>query len=128
MAPVRALGIDVETVEPREIDWCEDYFVTREMDAVRASGGLRDRVVATIWSAKESVVKALGVGLRMDLREIEVRGPIDWSSSWTSANDWVALDVQSKYLAKSGNVVSAYAMQADPYVLTAVVISGPQAP
>jgi hypothetical protein len=38
-----------------------------------ANGEERDEVVARIWSAKEAVLKLLGLGLRLDTRGIAVR-------------------------------------------------------
>jgi 4'-phosphopantetheinyl transferase len=66
------LGCDVETVEPRSEEFVRDYFTAEEgrwILAAGADGGLR---VNLLWSAKESALKALGEGLRMDTRSVEV--------------------------------------------------------
>ena len=60
-----ALGCDLELIEPRSAGFLADYFTADEQELVaRASPADRDRVVNLLWSAKESVLKALGVGLR----------------------------------------------------------------
>jgi 4'-phosphopantetheinyl transferase len=64
------LGADLEAVEPRSDAFVRDYFTRKEIAAVAA--GERDLVANLIWSAKESALKALGVGLTMDTRAVEV--------------------------------------------------------
>ncbi len=88
--PAERLGVDLETIEPRSEGWYGDYFVEQEMADVRdtAMGLERDTAVARIWSAKESVLKLLGVGLRMDTRLIRVGRPAARSSE---ASDWSPL-------------------------------------
>ncbi len=62
-------GIDVESVEERDPSFIRDYFT----DAERAATKGRDpaHLFTSIWAVKEAVVKALGIGARVDLREIE---------------------------------------------------------
>ena len=67
------LGCDLELVEPRTPAFLADYFTTEEQAMVAASDlSERDRLAALLWSAKESALKALRVGLRIDTRCIEV--------------------------------------------------------
>jgi 4'-phosphopantetheinyl transferase len=66
-------GCDLELVEPRSPAFVEDWFTPRERSAVDgAAPGDRDELVTLIWSAKESVLKALHTGLRVDVRRVEV--------------------------------------------------------
>jgi len=119
-----SLGIDLETIEPRGADWCADYFVAHEMDAVRAADNDRDRVVATIWSAKESAIKALGLGLRLDLRRIEVKLPFaHCACSAGTLEGWAPLEVDARPEIGLGNGVRAFSMHCPDYVLTAVVLT-----
>jgi len=70
----KALGADLEAVEPRSDAFVRDYFTRREIAAVEA--GERDLLANLIWSAKESALKALGAGLTLDTRAVEVElGP-----------------------------------------------------
>src|SRR5579863_5646226 len=58
-------GCDLEAIEPRSEAFVADYLTLEEQATVRKSSSLhRARVVALIWSAKESALKALRVGLR----------------------------------------------------------------
>jgi len=77
------LGIDLEAIEPRSPGLVRDFFTEAEAAWV-ATAKDRDAAIALIWSAKEAALKALGVGLRIDTREIEVRpdGRSDRGSGW----------------------------------------------
>jgi phosphopantetheinyl transferase len=66
------IGADLETIEPRALALVRQFFTDGEAALVAASGQARDEVVARIWSAKEAVLKLLGLGLRLDTRAIEV--------------------------------------------------------
>jgi 4'-phosphopantetheinyl transferase len=66
-----ALGCDLETIEPRSDGFLADYFTPEEQALVaRASGAERFRLLALLWSAKESALKALRTGLRRDTRSV----------------------------------------------------------
>lgn len=68
-----ALGCDVEEVEPRSEAFVADYFSAHEQALVAQSrAGDRARLVALLWSAKESALKALHAGLRLDTRSVVV--------------------------------------------------------
>jgi 4'-phosphopantetheinyl transferase len=67
------LGCDLEVVEPRSDAFVADYFTAEEQEVVRqASAADRFAVISLIWSAKESALKALNAGLRMDTRRLSV--------------------------------------------------------
>lgn len=71
--PYVALGCDLEVVEPRSAAFVSDYFTVAEQSLLGAVAPVdQPRVVALLWSAKESVLKALGVGLRLDTRRLQV--------------------------------------------------------
>lgn len=66
-------GCDLELVEPRSPALARDFFTPAELALVAGAGpGGRDLAVALVWSAKESALKALRQGLRLDTREVEV--------------------------------------------------------
>jgi 4'-phosphopantetheinyl transferase len=84
IAPAGArVGCDVEKVEPRCGSFLTDYFTAAEQRLVAQTPVAdRDRVLTLLWSAKESVLKALGCGLRADTRSVEVNpaAPVgEWS-------------------------------------------------
>ncbi len=63
------LGCDLEMIEPRSDAFIADYFTAEEQALVaRSSAAARPRLVTLLWSAKESALKALRVGLRLDTR------------------------------------------------------------
>ena len=65
------MGCDLETVEPRSPAFLADYFTDEEQRLVAQTPPARqDQVLTLLWSAKESVLKALGCGLRLDTRSV----------------------------------------------------------
>jgi 4'-phosphopantetheinyl transferase len=67
-------GCDLELIETRGSAFIDDYFTPDERAIIaQQHGGKRDQLVTTLWSAKESVLKALRVGLRADTRSVEIR-------------------------------------------------------
>jgi 4'-phosphopantetheinyl transferase len=72
-----ALGCDLEIIEPRSDAFVADYFTPEEQALVtEALAPDRPRLLALLWSAKESALKALRVGLRVDARCVIV-SPVD---------------------------------------------------
>ena len=72
-SPGIGLGIDLEWVEERDASFYTDYFTPGESRVLTevASGELAS-IGTLIWSAKEAMLKALGQGLRVDTRSVEV--------------------------------------------------------
>jgi 4'-phosphopantetheinyl transferase len=67
------VGCDVEGIEPRSSAFVADYFTAHEAAAVEGAPPTHRALLATlIWSAKESALKVLGEGLRLDTRTVEV--------------------------------------------------------
>jgi 4'-phosphopantetheinyl transferase len=68
-----ALGCDLESIEPRSESFIADYFTAEEKELVaRACADDRSRVLALLWTGKESALKALREGLRLDTRSVVV--------------------------------------------------------
>ena len=68
-----ALGCDLEIIEPRSDLFIADYFTHKEQVLVARAPALdRPALVALLWSAKESALKALHQGLRVDTRSVLV--------------------------------------------------------
>ena len=71
-----ALGCDLELIEPRDASFVSDYFTEEEQALIaRQPEQERPGVVTLIWSAKESALKALREGLRIDTRSLAVMLP-----------------------------------------------------
>lgn len=69
VSPGGVVGCDLELVEPRSDVFIGDYFTADEQTCIaRSSPEQRDRLVTILWSAKESALKALRTGLRVDTR------------------------------------------------------------
>jgi 4'-phosphopantetheinyl transferase len=67
------LGCDLEAIETHTDAFIADYFTTEEQALVsRTANSDRNRVLTLLWSAKESALKALQEGLRMDTRDVTV--------------------------------------------------------
>lgn len=67
------VGCDVETIGRRGEEFVVHWFTDAEREKVAGvAGEARSSAVTVIWSAKESAVKALGVGLRMNARDVRV--------------------------------------------------------
>jgi 4'-phosphopantetheinyl transferase len=68
-----AVGCDLEVVEPRSDAFVADYFTGEEQAALREiSDDQRTERITAIWSAKESALKAMQVGLRVDTRSLAI--------------------------------------------------------
>jgi 4'-phosphopantetheinyl transferase len=81
------LGCDLELVEPRSDSFIADYFAIEEQGRIaQASVGDRHRLVTLLWSAKESALKALRAGLRLDTRSVTV-DPFVTSSEFAGQGD-----------------------------------------
>ncbi|HUE22701.1 MAG TPA: 4'-phosphopantetheinyl transferase superfamily protein [Bryobacteraceae bacterium] len=84
--PQAALGCDLEIAEPRSQAFATDYFTAAEQELL-AQASLADRwqLLALLWSGKESVLKALRVGLRLDTRCVAIDpflGQVSDGSDW----------------------------------------------
>jgi 4'-phosphopantetheinyl transferase len=67
------IGADVELIEPRSKVFLEDYFTNNEQDFLNRKDSNEQEIFANLfWSAKESTLKALEVGLTVDTRNIEI--------------------------------------------------------
>jgi 4'-phosphopantetheinyl transferase len=68
-----ALGCDLEVIEPRSDGFITDYLSADEQVLVsRVSLTERPALVTLLWSVKESALKALHTGLRLDTRSMTV--------------------------------------------------------
>jgi 4'-phosphopantetheinyl transferase len=68
-----AIGCDIEEIAERSDGFVEDYFTEQERTVIGSGTGNERALVANlIWSAKESTLKALREGLRLDTRAVEV--------------------------------------------------------
>ncbi len=67
------LGFDLEISECRSDAFVRDYFATDEQRLItQVDAADRSQLVTLLWSAKESALKALRTGLRLDTRSVIV--------------------------------------------------------
>jgi 4'-phosphopantetheinyl transferase len=72
-SPGVELGCDLEAIERRSDAFVSDYFTAEEQALLaQASATDRDWLVTLLWSGKESALKALQTGLRLDTRSVIV--------------------------------------------------------
>ena len=70
------IGCDLEMIEPRTLEFISDYFITDENKLIDNSQPEERPLLANlIWSAKESAMKLLREGLRIDTRSVIVNLP-----------------------------------------------------
>jgi 4'-phosphopantetheinyl transferase len=88
------LGCDLELIEPRIEAFVTDYF-TAEEQALVASASIAGRLwlVPLVWSAKESALKAMRAGLRLDTRSVDVSlgsyaGHAEYAGALSSCDTW----------------------------------------
>lgn len=68
-----AVGVDLEQIEPRSPEFIKDYFTDQEVAQIKqCPPDIQPLASTLIWSAKESALKALRKGLRLDTRSVEV--------------------------------------------------------
>jgi 4'-phosphopantetheinyl transferase len=68
------LGCDLEIVEARSDAFIADYLTAEEQQLIEGTPAAdRLLLLALLWSAKESALKALRTGLRLDTRSVIVR-------------------------------------------------------
>jgi 4'-phosphopantetheinyl transferase len=80
-------GCDLEWMEFREPNFAGDYFTPEEISYVQRAPAAQTMTVNLIWSAKETVLKILRLGLSRDTRSVCIRpdfqgGEGAWRS-WT---------------------------------------------
>jgi len=90
VAPAEAaLGCDVERIEARSHAFLADYFSPEEQALVAHSAD-PSGLLTLLWSGKESALKALHAGLRLDTRSVIVNP----SGSSSDLNSWQGLRVR----------------------------------
>jgi len=113
-----AVGCDLEFVEPRSRAFVADYFTVEER-ALIADVALpaQPRALALFWSAKESALKALGVGLRADTRSVSVKCPAVSTLLSSEFGGWCPMTVRH-----AGNELDGWWHSSGPLVRTLVTV------
>lgn len=74
IAPGRSVGVDIELMRENidELELAAGFFLPAEYRAI-AWGGTQLKTFYRIWTVKEAVLKAFGVGIASSLKDFEVR-------------------------------------------------------
>lgn len=115
------LGCDLELIERRSDAFITDYFTAEEQALVAAQPATdRPQLLALLWSAKESALKALRFGLRLDTRSVIV----DLLDCPFDVNSWHPLQVRYS----GGRTFRGWWQVADNMVQTVVASPPPGRP
>ena len=111
------LGADLEIVEPHTAAFVADYFTAEEQRLVSACPAeARETIICLVWSAKESMLKALGVGLRWDTRQVEIREITTLETGISKAGGWHPLQVRDA--TRNDRQWAAWWQRRGPLILT----------
>jgi 4'-phosphopantetheinyl transferase len=87
-----AVGCDLEFIESHGDAFAADYFSTDEQSLLAiAPKETREALVTLLWSAKESALKVLRQGLRLDTRSVVVTPGV---APLSDTPDWHSLQVR----------------------------------
>jgi Phosphopantetheinyl transferase len=116
--PSFRVGVDIEAIEERSPVFVSDYFTSNEQGLLGTK--LADACYVTaIWSMKESMLKALRTGLRLDPRMLEVKSlPVLVERKWQ--------DVQVGEAGRSTHSWVAWWQQRKNFVLTLALLIAEQ--
>jgi 4'-phosphopantetheinyl transferase len=125
------LGCDVEAVDPRTDTFVADYFTAEEQTLLTQSHAAMRWMLATLlWSAKESALKALGEGLRLDTRSVSV----SLEATSPAEDQWQPLRVRyldrqvfEGWWRRTGNLIRTLAAAPSP-ALPVPLVFGTSAP
>lgn len=115
-----ALGCDLEKIESRTNAFVSDYFDAEEQALIgRSKPAVRPLLATLIWSAKESALKALHAGLRLDTRSVCV----NINDINPAYQVWCPLKVHHH-----DQIVHGWWRQTDDFIQTVVADPQPSAP
>lgn len=123
-----ALGCDLEMIEPHSQAFATDYFTREEQDFIRqANTSEKDQLLTLLWSAKESALKAMHEGLRLDTRSLAVNlfnAEHEEDKSISHDRKWHQLRVQCA----SGATFNGWWQQTDSLLRTLIADPSPSIP
>jgi len=115
------VGCDLEIVEPHSDAFVADYFTSDEQALVaRTAEADRPWLLALLWSAKESALKALHEGLRLDTRSVTVSPLVPAFD----LNGWSPLEVRYT----GGRVFQGWWQHAENILRTVVAVQSLDSP
>jgi 4'-phosphopantetheinyl transferase len=115
------LGCDLELIEPHSDAFLTDYFTQDEQELVdNQPESRRQETLAILWSGKESALKALREGLRLDTRcvRVEPESVLFDSDAWSP--------IRVRY--QDSHILHGWWQAADNMVRTLVAVPLPAPP
>jgi 4'-phosphopantetheinyl transferase len=115
------VGVDAETIRPIGPDVAEAHFSAHELSALNTlSGDAWLNAFYTIWTRKEALLKAEGVGLNLPLADFDVSVPPDADAALLAWRPTVAFSHAWKlrHLAPAAGVIGALALSETPSRVT----------
>jgi 4'-phosphopantetheinyl transferase len=120
-----ALGCDLEMIEQHSDAFVADYFTTEEQKLVADTPAVdRLRLLALLWSAKESMLKALHAGLRLDTRSVIVSPVHEDEADECAADAWHPVRVSGA----NGEIFHGWWRHTDDLLRTVVAAPPPIPP
>lgn len=117
----RGIGIDVEMIEERDNSFLSVAFSDAEIARLRReqknpsgdSGKGMDDEITRHWTIKESMLKSLGIGLNVDLRDIDIKDGEGSGTHFEMRND-----VQKKYELIGARGIGVDSFRVDRYIIS----------
>ena len=126
-----ALGCDQEKIEPRSNGFVRDYLAAEEQALVASLNPAdRDDLITLLWSVKETVLKALHEGLRLDTRSVTVSFPEEPAARFHALAPRCTGDTWYPFHARctNGRVFSGWWQKSGEFVRTLVADPAPNSP
>jgi 4'-phosphopantetheinyl transferase len=115
--PERAIGADLEHIQPRHTQFVSDYFTPIEQQLVaHTPPAHKDTLITLIWSGKEAFLKAIKKGLTVDTRIVSCLP----QSSPETTDSWQPLTVKTRW-ANQTRPWQGWWRRDDAFVLTIVM-------
>jgi len=114
------IGVDIEKIQSRPTRFEETILTNSERVTLKKWNGNLEYLLTCFWTAKESVSKALGQGLRIPIQNIEIIPELEDSSVLEKAKAVYRVKLDSlRFIEKSFSVVfSSISNGENSYVLS----------
>jgi holo-[acyl-carrier protein] synthase len=116
----KGIGIDIEKIEERDKSLFNVAFTDLEIEKLKqkisnqsCNGDLLDEEIARYWSIKEAVMKSMGVGVNIDLKDIEIKDTDGYSARVNLRND-----AQDRYTLLKGTDLKVESTKIEQFMIS----------